>query len=164
MRGVVDAVAAHPEILTMRLVHDRRTFVHRRAWQDLLTVATARAPWQMDILPPTEADLLDILEGEGVVALDEDLGRDLDAFVPDLGRELVSRLLAKDAGPMRLPSGATVRTVESWTHWASRTDPDLRPLAAIQLAAATERLDEAARALGPSATLPWWKKSLRHRW
>src|SRR6185369_7141563 len=99
-----------------------------------------------------------------LVALDEDLGRDLNAHVQDLGRTLTARLLALDAGPARLPSGATVRTLESWRHWAARTNPDLHPLAAIQVPYATERLDEAAKALGPAATLPWWRKPLRRRW
>lgn len=164
LRSAVDRVAAHADILTMRLVRGRPTFVHRRAWQDLLTVATSRAPWQMDFLAPTEADLLDVVERQGVVAIDAVLGSDLDAHAADLGRTLLARLLVRDAGPARLPSGATVRSVESWAHWAARTDPDLRPLAAIQLAAATERLDDAARALGPSVSLPWWKKPLRRRW
>src|SRR5881296_968583 len=43
---VSEALADHPDVVVNRLVSGKVTYVHRRLWPALLSVARARAPWQ----------------------------------------------------------------------------------------------------------------------
>src|SRR5262245_3978296 len=49
--SLLNALAAHPDVLVTHLVRGKVTFVHRRLWPAVLVVATERAAWQFARLP-----------------------------------------------------------------------------------------------------------------
>jgi hypothetical protein len=156
---VMGRLADRDDVLVAKLVSAKVTYVHRPLWADVLAMALAREPWQVDFLPRREKELLELLDRAATVRIDDDLAAKLDADAGSLGKEIEARLLAI-GGQVHTESGAHARTLTSWTTWGEelgvRPSPDV--------AAARERLDAAARALGRKATLPWWKKPLRRRW
>ena len=44
-------LAAHPDVLMVKLVAGKDTLVHRRLWPELLAIALAGEPWQLRGLP-----------------------------------------------------------------------------------------------------------------
>jgi hypothetical protein len=153
------AMAARSDVLVLRLVSGKVTYVDRSLWPDVLAVAMARDDWQMRFLPVRESLLLDLVDQKGVVRIDEDLAALLDGQAGDVGRDLESRLLAL-GGQVHTKSGAHARTLTSWKRWATKHRVKPTP----DVAAARARLEVATRALGQGATLPWWKRPLRKRW
>jgi hypothetical protein len=81
---------AHPDSLTTRLVSGKVTYVHRRLWPDLLSVATAREDWQLHGLSGAARRLLSKVDREGEVRTDK-----MGSFkgLGEAAREIEKRLL-----------------------------------------------------------------------
>jgi hypothetical protein len=148
-------LATRDDVLVVRLVKLKATYVHRDLWSDLLAVALSGDAWQTIGLPARDVRLLERVDVEGAVQFDQATS---EAAESD-GKLLEDRLLVI-GGKVRMPSGRHDRTLTSWAAWAA--DHGAAP--SEDLAAAYARLDAAARAFGRGAWLPWWKKPLRKRW
>lgn len=131
-----------PDVLAVKLVLNKVTFVHRRHWAALLGVARARSAWQTDGLDREAEALEQRVTHEGRVTLE---GKSAAAT------ELEARLLALSAEE-HTASGAHAKVLESWATWQERAAPRVVPLAPD---AATAVLEAAVAALGTSARLPW---------
>lgn len=147
---VQEALRDHDEVLTVRLVAGKITHVARRLWPALLAVGTAREHWQTDFLPPRETRLLALLDEAESLRVDDALGARLDAHVANLGKTLEARLLVV-GGQTHMETGAHARTLTSWKRWARNAG--VSPAKGVD--AARNRLEAAARSLGPDARLPW---------
>jgi hypothetical protein len=121
------------EAIVCRLVAGKVTYVHRRLAPALLSVATAREPWQTRGLTPAARALL--------------------ARVPCVGsgpasRELQQRLLV-DAVEVHTESGRHETWLQPWPAPTPRIDP----------AEARQQLEAAALGIGAKpAMLPWNRK------
>jgi hypothetical protein len=60
--AVISELAAHSDVLVVKLIHGKDTFVHRSLRPSLLTVATAAESWQWDRLPSPARQLLGHLD------------------------------------------------------------------------------------------------------
>jgi len=154
IHDVQTALGRHDDVLVVKLVKAKVTYVHRDLWSDLLAVGLSGDSWQMGHLPARDVRLLERIDVEGVVRFDQETSR----IAESNGKELEARLLVLGGIEHERP-GPLVRTLTSWAAWAS--EHGAAP--SEDLAAAYARLDAAAKALGPTATLPWWKKPLRRR-
>ncbi len=133
-------VEEHPDVLAAKLVAGKVTFVHRRLWPALLSVAIGREPWQLVGLPRDSARLLAEL----------DAGRAIEP-AGEGARVLEQRLLAR-AETIHTSGGKHVLRLEPWRAWAARVGCR----AADDVAAAKETLEAALVSSGGAVKLlPW---------
>lgn len=64
---VLNEVAAHPHVLTTKLISGKDTFIHRSVWPTFLGVAMSREPWQFKGLDRRALALLDSVHKRGEV-------------------------------------------------------------------------------------------------
>ena len=140
-------LAGHPDVLSTKLIARKVTFVHRRLWPALLSVATSRAPWQTRELSPQARRLLARTDTEGAV---------VSSGAPV--KELEWRLLVRTE-EQHTETGAHRIAVEPWTSWAARVQ--CRPARSVD--AAIQTLEKAVGALGGSASLLPWRRRVSHR-
>jgi hypothetical protein len=129
----------HPDVLLLKLVAGKDTFVHRRLWLEIAAIAPANEPWQTRGLTAEAKQLLDqvnavaSVECEGAAA-----------------RLLESRLLVRGI-QVHSHEGHHRKRLETWAHWAARAHLSLDDLPAPSEAKMT--LEE----IWPSAKWPWPK-------
>ncbi len=144
------ALEDHHEVVVARLISGKVTYVHRSLWVPLLSVATAREPWQLGGLSTGAHRLLRRVSGEGRV------GGGAARGVPGgLVRELELRLLLHTE-EVHMVAGAHGKVVETWETWARRRGLHWEALPPPE---ARRRLEEVVASLndryGGKGTLPW---------
>lgn len=147
---VYDALEDHPDVLIMKLISAKVTYIHRTLWPQILAVGRAREPWQMKDLPAAARRLLAEVDKAPVYP-----GREKAAAA----RELDARVLVFSS-QFHAESGAHVRRLESWDHWCNRTgcSPEsMTPRAARQ--ALEERIASLNREFRSGGRLPWQGKA-----
>jgi hypothetical protein len=105
----LSAIAADPAVLVTKLIQRKVTFVHRRLWPAILSVASARDPWQIEDLSREASLLLDRVEREG----------HLEASGPE-SAELELRLLVH-GDQIHTESGKHKTRLETWPAWSRRS-------------------------------------------
>jgi hypothetical protein len=154
---LLNMLADHPEVLMVKLISAKVTFVHRRLWPAVVAVGQARARWQLDGLTPAATYLLNMVDESGRLAWD-----DIPPFLPpdnrsatESVRALEARLLVH-ATEVHTPSGAHAKNLDTWPSWLSQVDP----VAALpDLAEASTRLESTLAELNErhaaQGRLPW---------
>ena len=144
MYGLSCALFDHPDVLLVKLISRKVTFIHRPLWPAIVAIGTAREPWQMDGLSKEAKALLN--------------KTDKDAKVESSGdpvRELETKLLAH-AASVHTERGFHMKEVQSWKAWARTAKlgkVKLTPaIAKAQLESVVARLNQQCGAKG---TLPW---------
>ena len=134
----------HPDVLTIKLVSGKVTFIYRPLWTAVYAFGTAREPWQMRGLSKDAARLLRQADGEGTLMSSG-----------NAVRELETRMLVH-AQSVHTERGFHRKQVQSWTAWA-----DAVQLGVVKITSAEAKAQlEAAVALvtaqfGSRGTLPW---------
>jgi len=161
---VAEKLSDHPEVLTVRLLSGKFTYVHRTLWPSLFAVAGAREPWQLDGLPAAAAALLDEATTRGVVRLDH-LAAERRLKVKTLGdaaRQLEARLLVYSES-VHTESGSHAKQIEAWRHVARRVK--LKD-GVVSVEQGKKNFEEIAVALqarfGKPVRLPWSGKERSH--
>ena len=138
------ALRDHPDVLLMKLISGKVTFVHRPLWPAIFAIGAAREAWQMDGLSKEARALLKKVDKETML---EATG--------DAVRELETRLLVH-AASFHTVKGSHAKHVESWKSWARKaglSEMRLTPAEArAQLEQVVARLNQQFHAVG---TLPW---------
>jgi len=159
MYHVLSALEDRPEVLATKLIGGKVTYIHRRLWPAVFAVATARDAWQLAGLSPAAAWLLAETDAEGEVQTsDLVLPAHLNPArqgLPQAARDLERRLLV-NATEIHTPTGAHAKVLETWSHWAQRT----QNFGATDVSASDGKrlLEDAAADLGRagrSVALPW---------
>jgi len=132
-------LASDADVIAIPLVRGKVTFVHRRLWPAIAAIGGARDAWQTRGLSRPARALLTRVERAGELEASGDAARDLADRLLVLSREVHTE------------RGAHAKVLEAWDRWASRAG--VAPLA--DAAAARRMVEEAARALGPRASVPW---------
>jgi len=138
---VLSELSDHPDVLLVKLISEKDTFVHRRLWPPFLAVATSRDEWQLRRLSSAALRLLEKIDSSDKPVLSQG------AAV----KELVARLLVHGTA-VHTESGRHEMAVESWSTW-SRTArvASIRSAAKARLA-----LERACQAIGAERdALPW---------
>jgi hypothetical protein len=137
----------HPDVLLVKLISGKVTFVHRPLWPAIVAIGTAREKWQMEGLSKEAKALLKKSDSQSEV---EASG--------DAVRELETRLLVV-ATSVHTEHGSHAKEVRSWTAWAKSVrlgKVKLTPEEAkAQLESVIARLN---KQFGAKGTLPWQKK------
>lgn len=140
----------HKDVLIMKLVSNKVTFVHRKLWGHIYSIGVAREDWQLTKLSLVAKQLLKALDDHGSLQTNK-VGKE---FAP-AARELESRLLLH-ANQVHTESGAHAKVIETWTTWAKRSGLRARaksPATARQFL--EQRLAEMNKEFGGNGKLPW---------
>ncbi len=154
---VATRLSERPDLLAVKLIFGKVTFVHRHFWPALLSVAQAKEPWQLRSLPPAARSLLKLITDRGTLASNDCLKSPLSTspFRRTVFAQLQDRLLVY-AEEFHTESGAHATRFESWKHWQTR---QLIPRSLPHPEEAKKLLEEAAQRLSPDSrlkgALPW---------
>jgi len=116
--AVSELLEDHTDVLVMKLVSNKVTFVHRELWGHIYSIGVAREDWQLKKLSPVAKQLLKALDDQGSLQTNK-LGKKFGPKPADTARELESRLLLH-ASQMHTESGAHATVIETWPTWAER--------------------------------------------
>ncbi len=156
----------HPDAIFLKLLSAKTTYVHRRLWPELIAIGTAHESWQFDALPASAKSMLDQVEEHGSLRMDEIKGARTAREKGADARTLELRLLVF-GDDVHTASGAHVKKIETWEHWAWRTGFHIQVLptperAKEEFLSIVQILNEE---FGAAVMLPWQhaKTSKRHR-
>jgi len=148
---VYDALEDHPDVLIMKLISGKVTYIHRALWPQVVAIGRSREPWQMKTLSAAARKLLSAVDKAPVRP-----GREKAAAA----RELDARMLVFTA-QFHAESGAHVRRLESWDHWSGRTgafQDSIAPAAARH--SLEERISNLNHEFDGRGRLPWQGRRL----
>jgi hypothetical protein len=104
-------LAEHPDVLVIKLISGKITYLHRALWPALIAIGRSRESWQMDGLSREARDLLGKVDREPVQT---------DRSLSKPASELESNLLVYSE-QFHTNTGAHARRLESWDQWSKRT-------------------------------------------
>lgn len=114
---VSEMLEDHPDILILKLVSEKVTFVHRDLWGHIYSIGVAREDWQLRNLTAAAKQLLKVLDTEG--CLQTNKIKDFGPKAGNAARDLERRLLLH-ANQIHTESGAHAKVIETWDTWAKR--------------------------------------------
>jgi hypothetical protein len=136
----------HPDVLMAKLVSGKVTLIHRPLWPAIVSIGTAREPWQLRTLSKEAKALLKRVDKDASVSASG-----------DPARELEKHLLVHSES-VHTDSGSHAKQVQSWQSWAdSKRLKGARPAPADakrQIESVVARLNKQFSAKG---TLPWMR-------
>ncbi len=143
-------LAEHPDLVVVKLVSGKLTWVHRKLWSALMGVATSGEPWQRRGLAAPARMVLSTIKKEGEVRTDRiDRGRAAASKI------LEERLLVRGE-EVHTESGAHARVLQTWERWARRARFTGRPMAPDSARRAFEEIVHHLNATHcAKAFLPW---------
>src|SRR5215216_1391794 len=151
--AVSEMLEDHPDVLIVKLISEKVTFVHRDLWGHVYSIGVAREEWQLKYLTPRAKQLLEALDLEG--CLQTNKLKKIGPKPGDAVRELELRLLLH-GNQIHTESGAHAKVIETWDKWAERTG---FPARATDPAAARrfleQRLGEINTNFSGKGRLPW---------
>lgn len=101
------------EILTVKLVNKKVTYVHRKHWEALFSIVLDPSPWQQRDLEADHKRLLSLVRRAGSVRGDEVAGKNSSAEIRKQISFLEERLLIYSQG-LHTESGKHIRLLKSW--------------------------------------------------
>ncbi|HEY6929908.1 MAG TPA: hypothetical protein VJA66_09560 [Thermoanaerobaculia bacterium] len=138
---VLDELSDHSDVLVVKLIDQKDTFVHRKLWAPFLAVATSRESWQLRKLSPAARALLRRIDATD---------RPLRSRGPAV-KELMARLLVHGTA-VHTESGRHEMAVESWPTWARGA----RVAASRSASSARAALERSCEGIGAARdALPW---------
>jgi hypothetical protein len=140
-------LADHPDVLLVKLISEKNTYVHRALWPAILAVGQARESWQMDGLSSDARVLLEKLEHKSPL---ETSGGSSKA-----ASEL-EKLLLIYSEQFHTESGSHARRLETWDGWRGRRKFKQMLPTVTQAKLELERVLEALNSrFGGRGRLPW---------
>jgi hypothetical protein len=117
--AIAERLSGHPDVVTSKLLSGKRTYVHRKFWPQLLSIATARESWQLEGISQTALSLLKRVETERVMRSDQVRTRESEVSAGEATRELETRLLIHTE-EFHTETGAHAKRMETWPAWSDR--------------------------------------------
>jgi len=106
----------HPDVLIMKLISGKVTFVHRELWGRIYSIAVARENWQMKPLSSAARALLKRIDADKSIETGV-LGKKFEPKPNNAARELEVHLLIHTK-QVHTPTGAHAKILETWDQWA----------------------------------------------
>jgi hypothetical protein len=134
----------HPDVLMAKLVSGKVTLIHRPLWPAIVSIGTAREPWQLRTLSKEAKALLKKVDKEASVSASG-----------DPVRELEKHLLVHSES-VHTEQGSHAKQVQTWQSWADSVHlKGAKPAPAdakSQIESVVARLN---KQFGAKGTLPW---------
>lgn len=154
---ITERLADHPDVMILKLVAGKVTYVHRRLWPAAYTVAESHEPWQSQRLSPGARTVLARLRKTGVLRTDQlpPSKTGWKGAITDLEKRLL--VFSQE---VHTESGAHAKRLESWEYWARRLEVNKGEMSVAQ---AQAQLEQATESLGASSggMLPWTRPEKR---
>ena len=150
---VLQALEEREEVVSVKLVSGRVTFVLQELWPALLGAALSHESWQLDGLSAEDRALLELVDDVGRVRLDELPGP---AKTLRESARLLERRLLIHSGELHSESGAHTKVLGGWPVWIDEHWPGaklMEPEAARAILSGA--LDAMNSYFGANARLPW---------
>ncbi len=149
---------AHPDVLLVKLMSAKLTYVHRRLWPSLFALATSAEDWQIARLSPSAAELLARVNNTGTLRTDG-----LKQSGPAASRRadiraLETRLLVYSSD-IHTEAGRHAKVLESWKHLAQARRLALKRVPLATAKAQFEQIAEAWNARYRVWAKLRWKQS-----
>lgn len=152
--AVSELLEDHPDVLIMKLVSQKVTFVHRELWGHIYSIGVAREDWQLKGLTAGAKLLLKTLDAEGTLQTNK-LSKTFGPKPSEIARVLEGRLLLH-ANQIHTASGKHAKVLETWDNWADRAGFQAKaqnPSTARRFL--EQRLAELNTDFGGHGELPW---------
>jgi hypothetical protein len=141
------ALADHPDVLVVKLISAKLTYVERALWGYVVAIGRAREPWQVESLSPGARELLEEVDRASVAT-----NRRLAKAASEL-----ETLLLVYSEQFHTETGSHARRLDTWDRWLDRTggvsvkrNPDRARDALEQL------VESLNRQFSGSGRLPWY--------
>lgn len=151
---VSEMIEDHKDVMIMKLISRKVTFVHRELWNEIYSIGVAREHWQLKKLSSKVRRFLKVVDGVGSTYTYE-VRTSFTPIPADVARELETRLLVHTE-QVHTETGKHARVVETWAAWAVRAD--FRPRATDPVAARhslEQRLADINQKNNGRGKLPW---------
>lgn len=153
--AVNEMLEGHPDVLIVKLISGKVTFVHRMLWARVYSIGVAREAWQMKRLSSSARTLLKKVDDEGKIETAM-LGKKFNSKPGDAVRELELYLLIHSK-QIHTSSGAHAKILQTWEEWAGSVAFRAR---ATNSPAARRALEERLRAINENypnkyVRFPW---------
>ncbi len=150
--AVNEMLEDHSDVMVMKLISGKVTFVHRELWERIYSIGVAREEWQLNKLSSAAKSLLETLDKEEVIQTSK-LGK---AFGAKAVQELELRMLAHSA-QVHTESGKHAKVLKTWNAWAREIGFRVRAKSAEAARGFLERRVGEINSHYPKAsgTLPW---------
>jgi hypothetical protein len=149
-------------LLSVKLVNEKVTYVHRRLWPALLSLSQGRGAWQREGLAPPTRALLRSVQRRGAIRADR-ISLNPPSRRALTIRELEVRLLVHTTS-VHTETGAHRKLLRSWARWCADSDYSFER---ISPAEARHQLEVAVRSLAvpgaPQLRLPWTERFVAAR-
>ncbi len=154
---VAEDLYEHADVIAVKLIAGKITYIHRRLWAALLSIGMAQEAWQLNNLSDTARTLLERVTKEHVLRTDH--LRNIEGFktksLSEAIRTLEKRLLVYTES-IHTETGAHAKILETWTGWAIRvgfTEKLAKPEQGKQVF--EDILSDLNRKFAAHARLPW---------
>jgi len=139
-------LADNPDVLVVKLISAKVTYVYRALWPDIIAIGRARAAWQLERISPAARELLEDVDRAPVLT---------DRRLAKAASELEKVLLVVSE-QVHTAAGSHARQIESWGHWIQRQQlaPSKMKVAGA-IAALEQRMDSLNTQFQARARLPW---------
>ena len=148
--AVNEMLEDHRDVMLMKLVSGKVTFVHRKLWGHVYSIGVAREEWQLKKLSTNAKSLLKSLDKEGTLQANK-LGKEFGPKPGETAKEIEGRMLAHVA-QVHSESGAHTKVLKTWDAWAKEVG---FRRAAKDPEAARKFLEKRVSEITANATLPW---------
>lgn len=140
---VVGQLGSHPDVLAIKLLSKKVTFVHRNLWPAIYAIGVAREDWQLSGLSPLAKSLLK------KVGKDGELQTDILVAVGGYQSKPLSKAVSELEGRLLIycrqfhtERGRHARRLETWPRWAKRTGFKVKKTERVQAKAELQRIIE----------------------
>lgn len=113
MYNVCNELMNQPDVLVMKLINKKVTFIHQQLWDDLVAIGAAEKYWQIDKLPVANKNLFKLIQAKGEIRADDPGLKKSAAEIGKVASKLEERLLIYSAS-IHTESGKHVRLLKSW--------------------------------------------------
>jgi hypothetical protein len=136
----------HRDVLVIKLVSSKVTYVHRALWPYVVTIGRARAEWQLESLSRAALELLEEVDRAPIQT---------DGGFAKPASELEKALLVSSE-QVHTAAGSHARRLESWDQWVRRKGLALPQVKVDEAIDALEQLmDSLNRRFEARGRLPW---------
>jgi hypothetical protein len=159
---VATLLEANENVLAVKLVSSKVTFLHRDLWPQVIAIGRAREPWQVKLLGANELHLLKLIDEFGSLTVEDPriLDSGLSAGEARAAARLLESSLLVYSTSEHTTGGRHERSLSTWDVWEKcKTGALLRPLptpadARKQFERVVEELNAT---FGAKGWLPWQK-------
>ena len=152
--AVSELLEDHKDVLIMKLISGKVTFVHRELWKTIYSIGVAREDWQLNGLSREAKAMLKWIDEVGRIQTNK-VGSTFGPKPANAARELEGRLLVHGK-QIHTESGKHAKVIETWDEWAKRARFRARandPVAARRFL--DQRLAEINNQHNGNGRLPW---------